>query len=214
MGQFRRNIFVPNKLAYAAGIVSALSSSYGSRFSLTIDDEETLEEEFLLAAFGKGSFYGGGFKALPLTIATDGYIDACIATKISRMAFIKCVSKYKKGEHLDLDFITYKKCRKILIECDDPIGVSADGEVTLETALDIEVMPLALSFSVPDGCAFDLPAEIPAEDEENTEFETAETEIVIETIAIGENEDEDAPAEAADAPADDTAKENEYQEVI
>ena len=151
MGQFRRNAFVPNKLAYAAGIVSALSSSYGSSFRLTIDDDEVREEEFLLAAFGKGSFYGGGFKALPLTIADDGYIDACIATKISRMAFIQCVSKYKKGEHLDLDFITYKKCRKVRLESDEPIGICADGEITMETLVDIEVVPGALTFSVPEG---------------------------------------------------------------
>jgi diacylglycerol kinase family enzyme len=214
MAKFRRNPIVPNKFAYIGGIISSLVEEYGAKFRITIDDEKLECEEFLLAAFGKGSYYGGGFKALPLAVADDGYLDACIARKIPRTSFIKCVGKYKQGNHIGLDFITYKKCRKILIECDEPIGVSADGEVTLETALDIEVMPLALSFSVPDGCAFELPAEIPAEDEENTEFETAETEIVIETIAIGENEDEDVPAEAADAPADDTAKENEYQEVI
>jgi YegS/Rv2252/BmrU family lipid kinase len=152
MGQFRRNKFVPNKMAYVAGIVAALANEYGVKFRLTIDDEETRDEEFLLAAFGKGSFYGGGFKALPLSIPNDGYIDACVAAKISRMSFIKCVGKYKEGNHLDLDFISYKKCRKIHIESDEPIGVCADGEVTMETIIDVEVLPGALTFSAPDGC--------------------------------------------------------------
>jgi diacylglycerol kinase family enzyme len=152
MGQFRRNKFVPNKMAYVAGIVAALAKEYGERFRLSIDGEPIEEEEFLLAAFGKGSFYGGGFKALPLSIPNDGYIDACVAKKISRMSFIKCVSKYKAGEHLDLDFITYKKCRNVHIESDEPIGVCADGEVTMETVIDVEVVPAALSFSIPEGC--------------------------------------------------------------
>ncbi|MBQ8862572.1 MAG: diacylglycerol kinase family lipid kinase [Clostridia bacterium] len=152
MSEFRRNPLVPNKLAYVGGIVSALANEYGTKFRLTIDDDETREEEFLLAAFGKGSFYGGGFKSLPLTIADDGYIDTCIATKISRLDFIKCVGKYKKGEHLDLPFISYKKCRKIRLESENPIGVSADGEVSMETSIDVEVVPRALSFSVPEGC--------------------------------------------------------------
>ncbi len=152
MGQFRRSKFVPNKMAYVAGIVAALAKEYGERFRLSIDGEPIEEEEFLLAAFGKGSFYGGGFKALPLSIPNDGYIDACVAKKISRMSFIKCVSKYKAGEHLDLDFITYKKCRNVHIESDEPIGVCADGEVTMETVIDVEVVPAALSFSVPEGC--------------------------------------------------------------
>ena len=152
MAKFRRNPIVPNKLAYVGGIVSALSNEYGISLRLQIDDDEVMEKEFLLAAFGKGSFYGGGFKALPLAVSNDGYIDACVANKISRLGFIKCVGKYKKGNHIDLDFISYKKCRKIHLESDTPIGVCADGEVTTETTVDIEIAPLALSFSLPDGC--------------------------------------------------------------
>jgi YegS/Rv2252/BmrU family lipid kinase len=152
MGQFRRSKFVPNKMAYVAGIVAALANEYGEHFRLSIDGEKFEAEEFLLAAFGKGSFYGGGFKALPLSIPNDGCIDACIATKISRMSFIKCVSKYKAGQHLDLSFITYKKCHSVHIESDEPIGVCADGEVTMETVIDVEVVPAALSLSIPEGC--------------------------------------------------------------
>ena len=98
------------------------------------------------------SFYGGGFKALPLSIANDGCIDACVATKISRLEFIQAVGKYKAGEHLDLDFITYKKCKSVHLESDEPIGVCADGEVTTETIIDVAIVPAALSFSVPEGC--------------------------------------------------------------
>jgi predicted NBD/HSP70 family sugar kinase len=75
-------------------------------------------------------------------------------------------SKYKAGEHLDLDFITYKKCRNVHIESDEPIGVCADGEVTMETVIDVEVVPAALSFSIPEGCELAaLSAEIAPEEE-------------------------------------------------
>jgi diacylglycerol kinase family enzyme len=166
MGQFRRSKFVPNKMAYVAGIVAALANEYGERFRLSIDGEQFEADEFLLAAFGKGSFYGGGFKALPLSIPNDGFIDACVATKISRMSFITCVSKYKAGKHLDLDFITYKKCKNIHIESDEAIGVCADGEVTMETVIDVEVLPEALSFSLPEGCELAALAEDKAPEEE------------------------------------------------
>lgn len=174
MAGFRRNALVPNKLAYVAGIIAALTKEYGSRFRLTIDDDDVREEEFLLAAFGKGSFYGGGFKSLPLTIADDGCIDACVATKISRLAFINCVSKYKKGEHLDLDFITYKKCRKVRLESDEPMGVCADGEISMETNVDIEVVPRALKFSVPLGCSLSAIGEEKAPEEETSDYDYQE----------------------------------------
>lgn len=153
MSQIKRNPLVPSKMAYIFALISAFFGKYGSRFKVTLDDEPTAENEYLLAAFGKGSYYGGGFKSLPCAVADDGYIDACIAKKISRLAFIKCVGKYKKGEHLDLSFITYKKCKKIHFESDEPIGVSVDGEIVQETNFDIEVVPRALSFSMPEGCS-------------------------------------------------------------
>ncbi len=152
MSQIKRSPLVPSKMAYIFALVSAFFKKYGSRFKVTLDDETPLQDEYLLAAFGKGSYYGGGFKSLPCAVADDGYIDVCIAKKISRAAFLKCVGKYKKGEHLDLPFITYKKCKKIHFECDEPMGVSVDGEIIQENNFDIEVVPRALSFSMPEGC--------------------------------------------------------------
>ncbi|MBO5006635.1 MAG: diacylglycerol kinase family lipid kinase [Clostridia bacterium] len=152
MSQIKRSPLVPSKMAYIFALISAFFSKYGSRFRVALDDETTAEDEYLLAAFGKGSYYGGGFKSLPCAVADDGYIDVCIAKKISRPAFLKCVGKYKKGEHLDLPFITYKKCKKIHFECDEPIGVSVDGEIIKETNFDVEVIPCALRFSKPEGC--------------------------------------------------------------
>jgi YegS/Rv2252/BmrU family lipid kinase len=152
MSQIKRSPLVPSKMAYIFALVSAFFKKYGSNFSITLDDGEPMKDEYLLAAFGKGSYYGGGFKSLPCAIANDGYIDVCIAKKISRIAFLKCVGKYKKGEHLDLSFITYKKCKKIHFECDEPIGISVDGEIIRADHFDLEVISNALSFSVPEGC--------------------------------------------------------------
>lgn len=153
VSEIKRNPLVPSKMAYIFGLISAFFKKYGSRFRLWPDGAEVESDEFLLAAFGKGSFYGGGFKSLPLTVADDGYIDVCMAKKISRLAFLKAVGKYKKGDHLDLPFITYKKCKNIHFECDESMGVCADGEITQETCVDIEVAPRALTFSMPEGCS-------------------------------------------------------------
>lgn len=169
MSEIKRSPLVPSKMAYIFALVSAFFSKYGSRFKVIIDDEEPMEDEYLLAAFGKGSFYGGGFKSLPRAVINDGYIDVCIAKKISRVGFLKCVGKYKKGDHLDLSFITYKKCKKIHFECDEPMGVSVDGEIIMETRFDIEVVPQALAFSIPEGCDL-IPA--PEDGTENAQNES------------------------------------------
>ena len=55
------------------------------------------------------------------------------------------------------------------------IGVCADGEISMETNVDIEVVPRALTFSVPLGCELSAAsAENGSEEDTNTEIEYQE----------------------------------------
>ena len=105
------------------------------------------------------------------------------------------------------------------LESDEPIGVCADGEITMETCVDIEVAPLALTFSVPDGCELtalsdeinDIPVtEDIAEEAETNEIDSEiDDEIVPETIAIDCTESEGEVSETSEEQATDY----DYQEV-
>lgn len=157
VSEIKTKPLVPPGLAYIIGVISVFCKKFGDYFRISLDDEE-LSGEFTLAVFGKGSYYGNGFKSLPASKADDGYIDACVIEKVSRMTFLKLIGKYKKGLHKEKEneypFLKYRKCRKIKFESEKPVGICADGEITLEKSIEIEIAPKAISFSVPDGSQF------------------------------------------------------------
>jgi len=151
-----RDSILPTKFGYVAGIVSALFKAYGHDYKVTIDDDITFSSNLLLCAMGNGGFYGGGFRALPLSRIDDGLIDVCAVDKISRFKFIKIVGKYKKGEHLSVnppfEFVHYYKCKKITLEPGEVIKVCLDGEFVQTDKITIEIVPSAVNLIVPEGC--------------------------------------------------------------
>ncbi len=154
MEKIKKKPLVPSSLAYIFAVFSTFFGKFGSDFTVTADGEE-INGPFMLAVFGKGSYYGGGFKSLPLASLNDGMFDICTVKKVSRTTFIKLIGKYKKGEHIALldkyPCISYKKCEHVRFESKAPIDICADGEITSAQILDIETVPSALLFSVPDG---------------------------------------------------------------
>jgi len=155
VGQIKRNAFVPAKLAYIMGIFSVFMKKFGKKFKVTVDDGEPVEGDFMLCAMANALYYGGGFKAAPLAMVNDGYMDFCLVDRVTRMQFITIIPKYKSGQHVDENgnskypFVHYRKCKKVVIESETPIGVSGDGEVSPVTKLTVEVIPGAIAFSVP-----------------------------------------------------------------
>ena len=154
----KRSALVPSKLAYLFSVASVFTKSFGTDFRVTIDDKETIEKEFTLMAVAGANYYGDGFKVAPTALLNDGYLNLCLVDKVTRAQFARIVSEYKAGRHIGADgksrypFIRYQTCRKIMLESYRPLGVCADGEISPYKAVQIEVQPKAISFSIPKGC--------------------------------------------------------------
>lgn len=155
MRSIRSKIKVPNSVAYPLGVLSAFFGHFGNTYTITFDDEPPVTKNYLLCAFGNARIYGGGFCAAPLAKLNDGLIDVCTVDKISRGKFISLLGDYKKGTHVvrdvPLDFVTYKKCKKIHFESEKEVGVCLDGEITRLKDIHIEAVPEAIPFAVPRG---------------------------------------------------------------
>ena len=160
VAEIKRKAFVPSKLAYIMGIISVFTKPLGKKFKVTIDDNESIEKDFMLCAMANALYYGGGFKAAPLAQLDDGYMDLCLVDRVSRADFIRIIPKYKAGQHVDENgnskypFVRYQKCKKVVIESESTIGVCGDGEVSPTKKVTVEVIPDAIAFSIPkdSGC--------------------------------------------------------------
>ncbi len=157
VSEIKRNLLVPSKLAYAMGIADVFMKPLGKNFKILIDDEELQERDFMLCALANALYYGDGFKVAPTAKLNDGYMNLCLVDRVSRTDFIKIIAKYKAGLHIDENgnsrypFLRYQKCKKVIIESAKTMGICGDGEISPAKSVMIEVVPKAISFSIPKG---------------------------------------------------------------
>lgn len=157
VAEIKRSVFVPSKMAYALGVADLFTKPFGKDFKVLIDDRELIEREFMLCAIANSRFYGDGYHVAPVSSLNDGLMDLCLVDRVSRGEFIKVIPKYKAGQHVDEEgnskypFVRYQKCKKIVIESKNSIGLCADGEVSPFKTIEITCEPKALAFSIPKG---------------------------------------------------------------
>ncbi len=143
-----------NKNAYTKGVVKALLTAMKNDFTVRADGE-TLNPtgKALLCTVANGQYVGGSFKCAPRAETDDGLIEVCLIKPISRLRFVKILTPYTNGEHLDRDdmkdIVVYRRAKKV--EVDAPMGFaySLDGEIIYENHFTIEIVPGAILFAAP-----------------------------------------------------------------
>ena len=159
--QFKRHPLVPAGMAYIAGLVVTLLKKPTLRAHITKDGEEE-DCHYLLNTFANGCFCGGGFYSNPKGSLNDGYIDALFVNNIGRLKFVSLVGDYKKGTHLGEKFakiIKHGKLTSLSFRFDKETNVCVDGELIRVKELVLSILPSALNFLIPKGCA--VRAEVP-----------------------------------------------------
>ncbi len=147
---------VNGELAYTlAAVACIVQGKTKNQFRITIDDSEVFEDDYLFCYIGNSRWYGGGYKAAPNAMPNDGLID-CVMLRSDRspIKLLPLISVYKNGEHLDLDFTTFRRCKKVKIESKNPAAVNVDGECTYVTEREFKLLESAITFVVPKNSEF------------------------------------------------------------
>jgi YegS/Rv2252/BmrU family lipid kinase len=138
--------------AYKVALGYSFLSSMKNPITFEIDGEplKVGSGNVTLAVIGNGKFYGGGFMATPLAEIADGWMDFVTIPTISRAKFLKYVSNYKAGKHLEtIPELIFKKCKKIKFLSPEPITLQADGELYTAENPEIEIVPSAIELVIP-----------------------------------------------------------------
>lgn len=154
MNKFKRFPLISGQGAYTLSVFYSLLHKMYSNLEILIDNEETIEGDFLLCVVANGMTYGGGYKGAPLAKINDGLIDVCIFKKVSRSKLLKLINVFKRGEHLEneemKEYFIYKKCRSINIKSKKDFTVCIDGEILIERNIEINLERKAVNFLVPN----------------------------------------------------------------
>lgn len=133
------------KASYLLSILKQIVGYRETACELSISNE-TIKENCFMISVANGRRYGGGFHVAPNAILTDGLLDINIVGRISPIKRMRYLPVIEKGEHLNLDFITYKQANKITIKCAAKLHAHLDGEYMQSDVFEIEVLPKRFSF--------------------------------------------------------------------
>ncbi len=143
-----------NKNAYTKGVVKALLTAMKNDFTVTADGEVLNPAgKALLCTVANGQYVGGSFRCAPKAETDDGLIDVCLIKPISRLRFVKILTPYTNGEHLDRDdlkdIVVYRRCKKVEVNAPEGFAFSLDGEIVYTPHFTVEIVPAALRLAVP-----------------------------------------------------------------
>ena len=141
--------------AYLLGVAQILIKKKGADLKIELDGETVYDGTLLLTAVANGQFCGGGVHSAPLSKINDGVLESSIIKDISRNRFLRLFPSYQKGTHIDKleagDILIYNEAKKISIHSNgEMMRVSNDGELIYTMDIDLEVVPQAVKFSVPE----------------------------------------------------------------
>ena len=131
MSKFKR-IPLIRKIAYELSLVECIFTKRKHRFKLIVDGVEVEDgtQDYLFALAANGNYYGGGYKASPLSDLSDGFLDFIRIKTVGLIQFVKLVGIYRKGEHLSIkDIVSWQRCRTLQIQRDSYIDMNLDGEI-------------------------------------------------------------------------------------
>ncbi|ORA79059.1 diacylglycerol kinase [Mycolicibacter kumamotonensis] len=131
------------RMRYNLAMVAEISKLRLLPFRLTFDDDEPLEVDLTLAAFGNTRSYGGGMQICPGADHSDGLLDVTMVHSGSRTKLIRLFPTVFKGTHVSLDEVSTRRAASIRVECPG-INAYADGDFVAPLPVTVSAVPGAL----------------------------------------------------------------------
>ena len=148
--KFKKLPFIEGHVAYILSCLYTLVKSNRNPFEILVDGKTGFKEDYLLAAFCNGCWYGGGFKVAPRAALSHGKLDFVLIKTLPRLRFLKGVGKFRTGDQSDFrDLITYIQGTSVAVKSAFPVPVNLDGEIVYAQSMEFSVIPNALSFVLP-----------------------------------------------------------------
>jgi diacylglycerol kinase (ATP) len=133
------------KASYLLSILKQIVG-YHEKSCVLQTQNETIREDCFLISVANGKRYGGGFLVTPNATVTDELLDVNIIGKVSPIKRMRYLPVIEKGEHLNLEFVKYRKTDKIIIHSTSKLHAHMDGEYFQSDYFDIEILPKRFSF--------------------------------------------------------------------
>ena len=135
---------------YLRSLVFVLRNQYHAHHVVVqFDDDAPFETDALIVAVTNGPTYGGGFKITPDSVPDDGLLDVCRIDTMPRAEAFLRLPFVVLGKHTKMRPVHMRRATRVTVVADSPFEGQIDGEVMLESAYDIRIVPAAMTVLVP-----------------------------------------------------------------
>lgn len=131
-------------LAFGSVAIKKAIGFKAQRISLQFDDQEKVTEKLIGTVVGNGNYCGGGMKLTPTAQLDDGLLDVLTIHDMGVMTRLVNFPKIYWGKHVDSPYFNIRRCKKIVIDSEEPLPIAADGEMLGITPCEIEILPAAV----------------------------------------------------------------------
>jgi diacylglycerol kinase (ATP) len=125
--------------AYQIGFVRALQETERFRCRAVIDDEVIESPAATVNIYNSANIGIPGISVLPATV-DDGCLDILGITAIDTRHVVEVARSLLQGDTTS-EFFVHRRTRHVVVECDPPQPVTADGEDLGTTPLEVAVVP-------------------------------------------------------------------------
>ncbi|RYY18675.1 MAG: hypothetical protein EOO04_23505 [Chitinophagaceae bacterium] len=134
-------------LGYYYSVISMILKYKCTTIDVSADGRKikTTDKVFMVTV-ANGSRYGGDFMVAPDAAVNDGTLDLVIVQGLSVLSRLFHLSKMKKGRHILLPFVQYRKAQVISIISSQPLAAHLDGELMIDTRFNIRLLPAKFLF--------------------------------------------------------------------
>lgn len=144
-----------SKHPYTRGIASALFTAMVNNVTVEVDGEVINPNgNLLLSTFANAGYEGGKYLCAPNYKIDDGLIEVCLVKPVSIFKFLRLIKKYEMGEHIENKkfekILVYRQAKKIKLSSSKEFLISVDGEVYSSSEFNLEIVPKALNFALPE----------------------------------------------------------------
>ena len=138
-------------LVYVYGALRALLAWKPARFELELDPPgEPMSFTAYTVGAANSQCYGGGMRAAPSALLNDGMLEVIVLEDVSKLAFLtRLMPKVFKGEHVHLPGVRCFRAREVLISCERPFEMYADGDPIGELPVRVRALQGAVRMLVP-----------------------------------------------------------------
>lgn len=134
--------------AYLVGLSRAVRKHKAFRAEVAGDGRSHCAH-FLQITVANGIHYGGGLTIADDARLDDGKLDVLLIRRQSRLDMLSNILRLRFGKIRGAMDMSHWRCDQVRINTDDPMDVTADGELVARTPVVCRVRPGALGILVP-----------------------------------------------------------------